>query len=73
MLPKLQTRFVMNKSNKSSAYRCDIFESAFKTQTQLKVHTRIHTGEKHFKCDICESSFSQKINLIVHKRVHCTV
>ncbi|XP_050420156.1 zinc finger protein ZFP2-like isoform X1 [Adelges cooleyi] len=36
----------------------------------IKIHKRIHTGEKPFKCNICEKKFGQISHLKTHERIH---
>lgn len=49
-------------------FRLQICETAFSTSTQLKVHTRSHTGEKPYFCDKCKKAFTTSGGLNRHKR-----
>ncbi|KAG7170110.1 Zinc finger protein 257-like 1 [Homarus americanus] len=48
-------------------YKCG---KIFDSQTNLKQHLLVHTGEKNFKCEECNKRFSTKKYLKVHMEVH---
>ena len=49
---------------------CGICYKVFMRPSALRVHMRIHNGEKPFQCVHCPRSFSQSGNLTVHMRIH---
>ncbi|XP_041417057.1 sal-like protein 1 isoform X2 [Xenopus laevis] len=67
---KLQ-QLVENIDKKSSdPNECVICHRVLSCHSALKMHYRIHTGERPFKCKICGRAFTTKGNLKTHYSVH---
>ncbi|XP_028407834.1 zinc finger protein 273-like [Dendronephthya gigantea] len=50
--------------------QCNICLLTFTTSRALKMHTRIHSGEKPYKCGQCNKAFARKDELHTHKYFH---
>ena len=51
-----------------AVFPCNICDQQFAFKYKLKLHKKIHSGEKPFSCDLCGMSFAHKNNLSVHNR-----
>lgn len=62
------TSIAICKHTRECSYRCGECSKCFAFQSSLRLHMRIHTGEKQYNCNFYEKSFRQKYSN--HTAVH---
>jgi len=59
-----------HKNVHTTKYKCTECGKCCRSNTDLAVHRRSHSGEKPFECTVCGKRFSLVRNLAVHGRIH---
>lgn len=67
---KLQQLVENIDKNMMDPNQCVICHRVLSCQSALKMHYRIHTGERPYKCKVCGRAFTTKGNLKTHFGVH---
>uniref|UniRef100_A0A671QGX9 Zinc finger protein 64 homolog (mouse) n=1 Tax=Sinocyclocheilus anshuiensis TaxID=1608454 RepID=A0A671QGX9_9TELE len=63
----------LKKHLRDVPFQCNQCDAKFKINSDLKRHSRVHSGEKPYKCELCEYRCAMKANLKSHVQLKHSV
>ena len=57
-------------NNEKTTHKCAVCAKVFRQHSALRVHARVHTGERPYACSMCTCRFADYSTYVKHVRVH---
>lgn len=67
---RIDLNFYLQQAIQSASMPCPLCKKEFKSQSGLRDHIRLHTGERPFECEFCQMNFARASHLKRHRRMH---
>uniref|UniRef100_A0A182PPS2 Protein krueppel n=1 Tax=Anopheles epiroticus TaxID=199890 RepID=A0A182PPS2_9DIPT len=60
----------LKSGDPENPFECTVCQRRFHRASNLRLHMRIHSNERHFQCEICSKLFRTSSNLHAHRKTH---
>ncbi|XP_042221765.1 zinc finger protein 583-like [Homarus americanus] len=67
---RIDLNYYLQQAIQSASMPCPLCKKEFKSQSGLRDHIRLHTGERPFECEFCQMNFARASHLKRHRRMH---